>query len=77
MGIEPRVSDEPPYKETGPGTDFIVVLSTAPQDALKLRAPEEGRPVAAMPGPAQQKVLGYRTASDDRHFRHPLGGFPN
>jgi hypothetical protein len=71
------VSDEPPYKETGPGTDFIVVLSTEPQGALKLRAPDDRRPVAAVPRPAPQKLLGYRTASDDGHFRHPLGGFPN
>lgn len=71
------VSDEPPHKETGPGTDFIVVLSTEPQGALEIRAPDDGRPVAAMPRPAQQKLLGYRTASDDGHFRHPLGGFPN
>ena len=69
------VSDEPPYKETGPGTDFIVVLSAEPQGALKIRAPDAARPVATMP--EQQKVLGYRTASDDRHFRHPLGGFQN
>jgi hypothetical protein len=77
LGSTLIVSDEPPYKETGPGTDFIVVLSTEPQGALKIRAPDEGRPVAGMPRPAQQKLLGYRTASDDGHFRHPLGGFPN
>lgn len=71
------VSDEPPYKETGPGTDFIVVLSTEPQGALKIRAPDDNRPVAATSVPGQQKVRGYRTASEDRHFRHPLGGFPN
>ena len=69
------VSDEPPYKETGPGTDFIVVLSTEPQGALKIRTPADNRPVAATSVP--QKLRGYRTASDDRHFRHPLSGFPN
>ena len=77
LGSTVIVSDEPPYKETGPGTDFIVVLSTEPQGALKIRAPDDGRPVAAMSRPSQQQVRGYRTASDDRHFRHPLGGFPN
>ena len=70
------VSDEPPYKETGPGTDFIVVLSTEPQGALKIRTPDDARPVAALPRPAQP-IRAYRTARDDRQFRHPLGGFPN
>ena len=51
------VSDEPPYKETGPGTDFIVVLSTEPQGALKIRAPDEARPVAAMPRLHNKKCL--------------------
>jgi hypothetical protein len=77
LGSTVIVSDEPPYKETGPGTDFIVVLSTEPQGALKIRAPDEARPVAAMSRPAQQQVRGYRTANDDRQFRHPLGGFAN
>ena len=70
------VSDEPPYKETGPGTDFIVVLSTEPQGALKIRTPDDARPVAALPRPAQP-IRAYRTARDDRQFRYPLGGFPN
>jgi hypothetical protein len=54
------VSDEPPYKETGPGTDFTVVLSTELQGALKIRPADEGHPVAAMSRPSQQEVHGYR-----------------
>ena len=68
------VSDEPPHKETGAGTDFVVVLSTEPQGALKIRSPE----AAQFSG--QPRVRAYRSASpasDDHHFRHPLGGgFP-
>jgi hypothetical protein len=69
------ISDEPPYKETGPGTDFIVVLSNEPQGALKIRSPDDARPVAAASRPAPQRRRSYRTASDDGQFRHPLGGF--
>jgi hypothetical protein len=83
------VSDEPPHKETGAGTDFVVVLSTEPQGALKMRSPEAERPMAQYPG--QPRVRAYRSASSasesayrsaapaggDHHFRHPLGGgFP-
>ncbi len=31
------VSDEPPSRETGPATEFIVVMSTEPQGGLKIR----------------------------------------
>lgn len=69
------VSDEAPYKETAAGTDFLVVLSNEPQGALKIRSPDELRPTAQVPW-LSQPVRAYRAAQDDRHFRHPLGGFP-
>ena len=76
LGSALIVSDEPPYKETATGTDFIVVLSDEPQGALKIRTPEQSRPVALAPPPRQQPIRSYRSAAQDQHFRHPLGFFP-
>jgi hypothetical protein len=78
MGSALIVSDEAPYKETAAGTDFLVVLSNEPQGALKIRTPNESAPTALFPGFNQpaQPVRAYRAAQEDRHFRHPLGGFP-
>jgi hypothetical protein len=78
MGSALIVSDEAPYKETAAGTDFLVVLSNEPQGALKIRTPNESAPTAQFPGFFQpaQPVRAYRAAQEDRHFRHPLGGFP-
>jgi hypothetical protein len=75
LGSALIVSDEAPYKETSTGTDFIVVLSDEPQGALKIRTPEQSRPVALAPPPRQRQIRGYRPAQD-QHFRHPLGFFP-
>jgi len=73
------VTDEPPFKETGTGTDFMVVLSDEPQGALKLRSPADRSPAerpVAQRAPSDN-VRAYRAAADDQHFRHPLGGgFP-
>lgn len=75
LGSALIISDEPPHKETGPGTDFVVVLSNEPQGALKIRSPS--RPMAQLPRPTNQmeQVRAYRPPPDDHHFRHPLGGF--
>ncbi len=75
LGSALIVSDEAPYKETAAGTDFLVVLSDEPQGALKIRSPDKSRPTAQVPW-LTQPVRTYRAAQDDRHFRHPLGGFP-
>ncbi len=75
LGSALIVSDEAPYKETAAGTDFLVVLSNEPQGALKIRSPDASRPTAQVPWQSQP-VRAYRAAQDDRHFRHPLGGFP-
>ena len=75
LGSTLIITDEPPYKETGPGTDFLVVLSMEPQGALKIRTQDDAGQMAGLPGPKKQRVRAYRAASDDSHFRHPLGGF--
>jgi hypothetical protein len=75
LGSALIVSDEAPYKETAAGTDFLVVLSNEPQGALKIRSPDESRPIAQVPQ-LNQPVRAYRAAQDDQHFRHPLGFFP-
>jgi hypothetical protein len=75
LGSALIVSDEAPYKETAAGTDFLVVLSNEPQGALKIRSPDESRPIAQGPPPGQQTIRAFRSTQDD-HFRHPLGLFP-
>jgi hypothetical protein len=75
LGSMVIVTDEPPHKETGPGTDFLVVLSEEPQGALKVRTRDDARQMAGVPAPNKQKLRAYRAASDDSHFRHPLGSF--
>jgi hypothetical protein len=75
LGSAIIVSDEAPYKETAAGTDFLVVLSNEPQGALKIRTPDESRPVAQVPQ-LNQPVRAYRAPPQDDHFRHPLGFFP-
>jgi hypothetical protein len=75
LGSALIVSDEAPYKETAAGTDFLVVLSNEPQGALKIRTPDESRPIAQVPQ-LNQPVRAYRAPSQDDHFRHPLGFFP-
>jgi hypothetical protein len=75
LGSMVIVTDEPPHKETGPGTDFLVVLSEEPQGALKVRTRDDAGQMAGVPDPNKQKLRAYRAASDDSHFRHPLGSF--
>jgi hypothetical protein len=75
LGSMVIVTDEPPHKETGPGTDFLVVLSEEPQGALKVRTRDDAGHLAGVPDPNKQKLRAYRAASDDSHFRHPLGSF--
>ena len=75
LGSALIVSDEAPYKETAAGTDFLVVLSNEPQGALKIRTPDESRPMAQVPQ-WNQPVRAYRSPPQDDHFRHPLGFFP-
>ena len=73
------VTDEAPHKETAAGTDFIVVLSTEPQGALRIRSPEPSKrslPVAQARSPKEQEKRAYRAVAQDQHFRHPLGSFP-
>ena len=58
--------------------EAVASISNEPQGALKIRTPNESAPTAQFPGFFQpaQPVRAYRAAQEDRHFRHPLGGFP-
>ena len=68
------ISDEGPHKETGPATDFIVVMSGEPQGGLKMRRVE---PVVAVryeqPNAREDKRSDGSRFGDDRSFRNPLG----
>ena len=75
MGSALFVTDEAPYKETAAGTDFIIVLSDEPQGALKIRLPEPAERPVAQARPGGRTIRAYRSAAQDNHFRHPLGGF--
>ncbi|MEI9900880.1 MAG: hypothetical protein WDN31_12925 [Hyphomicrobium sp.] len=67
------ISDEGPHKETGPATDFIVVMSDQPQGGLKTRRSDP--PVVARSKPTAVPVSERRSSrfSDERSFRNPLG----
>jgi hypothetical protein len=76
VGTSLILSDEGPHKETGPATDFIVVMSDEPQGGLKMRRVE---PVVAAvrnyrPTVRQEKSRsGSVRLSGERSFRNPLG----
>ena len=69
------ISDEGPYKETGPATDFIVVMSGEPQGGLKMRPVEPQ--VAAVrlyrPKPRPERASSDSRSAGERSFRNPLG----
>ena len=68
------VSDEGPHKETGPATDFIVVMSGELQGGLKMRP---GPQVAAVklyrPKPRPERASSESCFAGERSFRNPLG----
>ena len=69
------ISDEGPHKETGPATDFIVVMSGEPQGGLKMRPVE---PQVATVSLYRSKPQPERAATESRFgggrsFRNPLG----
>ena len=76
VGTSLILSDEGPHKETGPATDFIVVMSGEPQGGLKMRRVE---PVVAAavrnyrPIVRQENRSGSVRLSGERSFRNPLG----
>ncbi|MEO8422015.1 MAG: L,D-transpeptidase family protein [Hyphomicrobium sp.] len=69
------ISDEGPYKETGPATDFIVVMSGEPQGGLKMRPVEPQ--VAAVrlyrSTPQPERAARESRSGGGRSFRNPLG----
>jgi len=74
VGTSLILSDEGPHKETGPATDFIVVMSGEPQGGLKMRRVE---PVVAAVRYNRTTVRDERSSdvrfSGERSFRNPLG----
>ena len=69
------ISDEGPYKETGPATDFIIVMRGEPQGGLKMRPVEPQ--VAAVrlyrPKPRPERASSASRSAGERSFRNPLG----
>ena len=77
VGTSLILSDEGPHKETGPATDFVVVMSGEPQGGLKMRRVEPVVAAAAVrsyrPIVRQENRSGSVRLSGERSFRNPLG----
>jgi hypothetical protein len=77
VGTSLILSDEGPHKETGPATDFILVMSDEPQGGLKMRRVEPVVAAASVrnyrPIVRQEKRSSSVRLSGERSFRNPLG----
>ena len=69
VGSSLIISNEDLNKETGPGTDFIVMSSADPQGGLIMRKAEPA--ALGRPGPNKS----YNRPEPDFIFRHPFGAF--
>ncbi|MEO8422262.1 MAG: L,D-transpeptidase family protein [Hyphomicrobium sp.] len=69
------ISDEGPHKETGPATDFIVVMSDEPQGGLKMRPVEPHVATVSLyrSKPQPQRATRESRLGGGRSFRNPLG----